>query len=173
VRSGYPSRYKSIRPSRPRERMVIDCRFALNGEPLSSFQLGAQQFPAFSGLGIQANKRQFACLKGSGPIPPGRYYILDRQSGGRLGALYDLFNENREWLALYADDGKIDDEVFCESVKRGNFRLHPKGPLGRSEGCITINELPHFQRVRALLRASTPMAIPGSGLTAFGKVIVE
>lgn len=35
-------------------------------------------------------------------------------------------------FALCAADGKIDDETFCNKVKRGSFRLHPTGNLGIS-----------------------------------------
>jgi hypothetical protein len=116
---------------------MFECSFELNGKPMSDFKIGTMSFPAFSGLGQNANKRPLACVKGAGPIPPGMYFIVDREHGGRLGWLRDLFNEHGEWFALYADDGQIDDEIFYDQVKRGNFRLHPKGSLGRSEGCIT------------------------------------
>lgn len=36
--------------------------------------------------------------------------MLDRQSGGKLGWLYDLFNGRDDWFALYAIDENIDDE---------------------------------------------------------------
>ena len=71
--------------------------------------------------------------------PPGEYYIIDRQFGGLLGPLRDLFTGRDQWFALYAIDDEIDDEVFCDKVKRGLFRLHPNGPFGRSEGCVVIN----------------------------------
>ena len=61
---------------------MIDCKFELNGHPLSYFQYGATYFPAFSGLGSFVNKREAACLPDWGPIPPGTYYIFDRESGG-------------------------------------------------------------------------------------------
>lgn len=152
---------------------MFECSFELNGKPMSYFKIGAMSFPAFSGLGQNANKLPLVCVKGAGPIPPGKYFIVDREHGGRLGWLRDLFNEHGEWFALYADDGQIDDEMFCDQVKRGNFRLHPKGPLGRSEGCITINELSHFHQIRAILRGKPPEAIPGSALKAYGMVTVK
>jgi hypothetical protein len=64
-------------------------------------------FPAFSGLGDHANKCQSVCLAGLGPIPPGTYYILDRQTGGRLGAIWDRIYQRQDWFALYANDGRI------------------------------------------------------------------
>ena len=90
------------------------CIFKLNGQPMSSFDIGAKSCPAFSGLGSHVNKRISACIPSRGPIPPGEYFILDRESGGRLGWLYDLFNGRSDWFALYANDGKVDDMSWCE-----------------------------------------------------------
>lgn len=100
---------------------MVECTFELNGKPMSLLKMGAIHLPAFSGLGGHVNRREYICAPDVGPIPPGAYYILDRQSGGRLGALRDLLRDRSEWFALYAADGKIDDEVFCNKVKRGNF----------------------------------------------------
>ena len=61
------------------------------------------------------------------PIPKGRYYIIKRKPGGRLGRLRDFgldlwSNRDRAtWFALYSADGKIDDWTFVNSVRRGNF----------------------------------------------------
>jgi len=109
---------------------MIDCTFELNGKPMSAFKCGATSFPAFSGLGEHVNRRTSACILNAGPIPPGAYYIFDRQSGGLLGPLRDLFTGRDIWFALYAIDNEIDDETYCKQVKRGLFRLHPKGPFG-------------------------------------------
>lgn len=84
-----------------------------------------------------------------------------------------MFSDHSEWFALYAIDGKIDDETYCNQVKRGNFRLHPKGPRGISEGCITIEKLADFNYIRALLKSVAPAVIPGSDLKAYGKVVVK
>lgn len=152
---------------------MIDCVFELNGEPMSRLKCGASSFAAFSGFGSRTNRREFACRAGIGPIPPGVYYILDRQSGGLLGPLRDMFNDRRHWFALYANDGKVDDHTYCNMVRRGNFRLHPKGPLGISEGCITIETQAEFQRLRPMLRSSAQVAIPGTDLKAYGRIFVK
>lgn len=149
------------------------CTFELNDKPMSAFTIGAASFPAFSGRDSHINKRVSACFVNLGPIPPGEYYIFDRQGGGRLEMFRNLFNNNSEWFALYAIDGKIDDETYCNRVKRGNFRLHPKGPRGISEGCITIEKLTDFHFIRAILKSTTPSAVPGSDLKAYGKVTVR
>lgn len=149
------------------------CNFELNDQPKSNFKIGATSFPAFSGLGVNANKRSSACLSGVGPIPPGTYYIFDRQSGGLLGPLRDLFRSHDNWFALHAIDGKIDDITYCNNVKRGAFRLHPKGDLGISQGCITIEKRSDYQFLRTILKNSAPVAVPGSTLKAYGKAVVR
>ncbi|WP_370659763.1 DUF2778 domain-containing protein [Massilia polaris] len=140
---------------------------------MSTFKSNTLSIPAFSGFGTHVNRRAFACQAGSGPIPPGRYYIFDRQSGGLLGAFRDMLNGHDDWFALYAIDRTIDDETFCNQVKRGNFRLHPKGPSGISQGCITVADRTDHQKLRAYLKASTPSVVPGSQLQAYGVVVVR
>ena len=152
---------------------MFACRFELNNQPLSAFNLGDTSVPAFSGNGTHINKRVSACLSGLGPIPPVEYYIFDRQGGGHLETYKNLFNDHSEWFALYALDAKIDDETYCNKVKRGSFRLHPKGPRGISEGCITIEKFADFQRIRALLKNTATITVPGSELKAYGKIIVK
>ena len=111
--------------------------------------------------------------KGQGPIPPGTYYIFDRQSGGLLGPLRDFFTDRDEWFALYSIDERIDDETFCDKVKRGEFRLHPKGATGRSEGCIVIERESDFFRLRAILKSAKQMTVPGIELRAYGRLVVK
>jgi len=152
---------------------MYQCTFALNNQAISEFKIGSRAFPAFSGLRPYVNKRMSSCLANLGPIPPGSYYIVDRQSGGFLGSLYDAFGQRGEWFSLYADDEKIDDEVFCNEVKRGNFRLHPKVGRGISKGCITINKQADFNHIHAILKGATKEPIPNSSLLAYGKVLVK
>lgn len=153
---------------------MLDCRFVLNGKPMSAFQAGAASYEAFSGLGEHANRPEFACMRSIGPIPRGRYFIVDRQQGGRASVLRELFSgDKRQWFALYASDGSVDDETFCNQVKRGGFRLHPKGPLGRSEGCITIERMEDYQLLRAMLLCTSLAKIPNSELYAYGSVWVK
>lgn len=150
-----------------------ECTFELNGKPMSVFKVGATSFPAFSGLGVHTNLRTSACFANQGPIPPGEYYILDRESGGRLGWIRDLWSGKGSWFALYANDGVIDDETWCEQVKRGQFRLHPKGRVGISKGCIVIDQVSDFQFLRSILKGGGLKNIPYSELKAYGKVIVK
>lgn len=149
------------------------CYFELNNQPMSSLRLGASEFPAFSGLGGHVNQRLSVCFHSQGPIPPGEYCVLDRQSGGKLGWLYDLFNGRGDWFALYAIDENIDDETWCDQVKRGKFRLHPKGPSGISEGCIVIDKLSDYVHLRTMLRSGQLFEIPGKSISAWAKLVVR
>jgi Protein of unknown function (DUF2778) len=152
---------------------MTECSFLLNDKPLSELKCGTESFSAFSGLGSHVNRRSSACIQGVGPIPLGSYYIIDRQSGGLLAPLRDFFSGHETWFALYAIDSKIDDETFCDTIKRGNFRLHPKGSLGISKGCITINKPAEFALLRARIKGSTQFTIPGTSMKAYGKVVVR
>jgi hypothetical protein len=130
-------------------------------------------YPAFSGLGSDVNRSIAACSAGNGPIPQGRYYIIDRESGGMLGAVRDAITGRGEWFALYAADKNIDDYTFCNEVRRGNFRLHPKGPRGISNGCIVIESEIDFRSLRHLLRSKAPTPILGTKYAAYGMLTVR
>ena len=149
---------------------MIDCQFNLNRQPLTYFRMGASEFHAFSGMGEYINRPEYECLPNFGPIPRGHYYVFDRQSGGLLSSLRD---EGKEvWFALYPIDEKIDDETYCDRVIRGQFRLHPKGPLGISQGCITIENWIDFQVVKHFFQCTQTEVIPETGLECYGKVRV-
>lgn len=139
---------------------------------MSAFKVGTFSFPAFSGLRSNINKRSAACSADTGPIPPRTYYIVDREAGGLLGPLLDHLSGRDEWFALLAIDDLIDDHTFCNEVKRGNFRLHPKGPRGISKGCIVINDHSDFHHIRTMLKSASPTGIPGTRYKAYGKVEV-
>ena len=102
-----------------------------------------------------------------------RITLLIENRGGLFGWLYDMIGQRGDWFALYANDGKIDDETYCNEVKRGNFRLHPKVGRGISKGCITIDRQSDFNLIRAMLKGAPNKGIPGSVLTAYGKVAVR
>lgn len=153
---------------------MLECNFELNNKPMSAFTLNGKAYPAFSGLGSSINDASATCHKDAGPIPKGSYYILDRQSGGRLGFIYEFFGNKSNWFALYADDNHIDDfSLWCEGLVRGEFRLHPKIGTGISKGCIVIDNMSDFKIIETLLRARQPTPIKGTDLLAWGKVTVK
>ncbi|WP_230414029.1 DUF2778 domain-containing protein [Collimonas silvisoli] len=142
---------------------------------MSVFSIGALSVPAFSGKDADVNRRAAMCSRSTGPIPSGQYHIFDRQSGGKLGPLWDILSgsDKSEWFSLYAIDEKIDDYVICNHIKRGNFRLHPKGRYGISEGCITIEHMSDFQNIRAILKDRPQVAVAGTSLKGYGRVTVR
>lgn len=160
--------------------MTASCLFSLNGQTLSALVCqGLGSLPAFSGRPGYFNDPAKVAVPEHGPLPPGRYYIVGRQSGGRLGWLKELLTDNtsrtgrNRWFALYRIDGQIDDYTFIQGVKRGNFRLHPIGSRGSSEGCITLLSHAHFDRLRAFLLSQESRLIPGTTTKYFGTVDVR
>lgn len=147
--------------------------FKLNGLPMSELKCGVSSFAAFSGQGSYVNKRMHVCIAGFGAIPPGAYYIVDRKSGGILSAIRDRINHRRDWFSLFADDGKTDDETICDRVLRGQFRLHPKGSSGISEGCVVIDDIHQFYKLRVLLKSTTQRKIPSTDIMTYGRLIVR
>ncbi len=144
--------------------------FELNSQTSSELQCECgQSFTAFSGAAGEArNNPDFAGAADLGPLPPGRYYIVDRPVGGRLGWLYQLFK--KDWYGLYRDDGFVDDSTDVEGVTRGAFRLHPGG---RSEGCITLKSQDQFSKLRKLLESTEPGILPtAEGLQYYGVIDV-
>jgi len=144
---------------------------------MSEFKIGVLSFAAYSGQERYINKASGICIPKYGAIPVGRYYIFDRRSGGLLGPWKERLNLNgnnkSEWFALHAIDGDIDDDrLLCEGIVRGLFRLHPKGTLGKSEGCITIDQLADWHRIREILTDVPKVSVPGSALKAYGEVTV-
>jgi hypothetical protein len=158
--------------------MGLSCTFKLNGLPLSLLVCpGVGNFPAFSGQLPRRNDPGATAVAGIGPLPRGRYYIVERKSGGRLGWIYDalspLYSTDRsDWFALHADDGKIDDSTIINGVRRGAFRLHPKGPRGVSEGCVTLEKQADFDLLRTALLKQPTVTMPGGG-QAYGTIDVQ
>ncbi|WP_425514500.1 tlde1 domain-containing protein [Collimonas antrihumi] len=58
-------------------------------------------------------------------------------------------------------------------VRRGEFRLHPASWRKISKGCVTINDVMAWQRVKSILRRAAPIAIPDSSLEAYGRLTVR
>jgi hypothetical protein len=113
----------------------------------------------------------------AGPLPFGKYYIVDRPRGGirtRVEASVNslMSGSDRDlWFGLYREDGNVDDITFIDQVKRGAFRLHPAGYSGVSEGCITLPSHSHYAILREALLNTARINISAS-LTAYGTVQV-
>ena len=151
----------------------MDCTFELNDQDMSELKWGVRRYKAFSGYNGYKNQRLQVCVRDFGPIPAGRYYIVDRPTGGLLGPIRDWVTGKDEWFALFKDDSSIDDEMLCDELKRGNFRLHPKGPAGISRGCITFEHAQEFDSFRETVLNQEKFAIPNSSFQAYGTVTVK
>ncbi|OLP48274.1 DUF2778 domain-containing protein [Allorhizobium taibaishanense] len=160
--------------------MPASCSFKLNGQSTSALICnGFGSVPAFSGMTPHKDDPGAVGLANVGPLPQGRYYIIDRQRGGRLGPLREWIQDavtgvdRSEWFTLYRVDDVIDDYTFVNGVKRGNFRLHPNGRFGISEGCITVLSLENFERLRDFLLKQSSGFISGTTIKYYGTVDVQ
>jgi hypothetical protein len=144
----------------------------LNNLKYTTLTCEAGSFTAFSGDGPDRNNPDATADLDRGPIPLGRYFILDRQSGGFLGPIKDYFLNRDKWFALYRDDDDIDDQTYVDSVKRGLFRMHPLGPRRMSTGCIVLQYTSEFERLRSYILRSAVEYIPGTGIRTYGTVTV-
>lgn len=160
--------------------MTAICHFVLNRQFMSALVCdGGGSYFAYSGNGGDRNQPSSTVNPGSGPLPVGEYFIVDRESGGRFGTFRDhmqdvLFNTYRAgWFALYRNDGVIDDYTFVSGVRRGNFRLHPAGRFGVSEGCITLADPVQYYRLWSWLKDQKKENIPGTAFSHYGKVKVR
>lgn len=160
--------------------MPAACTFTLNNQSSSVLQCpGVGTLVAFSGHGVGRNNPAVTDQENIGPIPKGRYYIVDRQSGGHLGRLYDLWGEfgvgttdHTQWFMLW--NSSTGDSTYVGKVKRGAFRLHPVGQLGLSNGCITVINPAQFKSFAGQLRKNGPdLPVPGTNFKAYGTVDVQ
>ncbi len=158
---------------------MIRCLFRLNGQGLSTLVCpGVGFFPAYSGYkGTTRNNPDDMAVKKIGPLPTGKYYIVNRPTGGRGGPFYDFYNstisgsDRSTWFGLFKEDANIDDDTFIEGVKRGQFRLHPAGYRGISEGCITLPSKANYSILRNALLQTVTFRV-SSALIAYGTVQV-
>lgn len=164
--------------------MPFHGRFIINNAESSSLAIyGVGSFMAFSGNGIYRNRGGCFAIPDNGPLPPGKYWIVDRPGGGFLSRVYTLAKDiptwmtdtptdHSEWFALYRDDGKIDDFTWVNGVTRGSFRLHPIGPLGISQGCITLQHHSDFTMIRNAFASTDKIPVRSTGLQAYGWIEV-
>ena len=96
--------------------MPVKCSFTLNHQTTSILacediphqQPNSLRVMAFSGQLTGRDNPDATAKEDIGPIPKGTYYIVDRQSGGHLGFLYDWWNahgfgstDRAQWFALW------------------------------------------------------------------------
>lgn len=87
------------------------CSFALNGKPASALVCEGTNYAAFSGTQDDTDNPADVADADKGPLPPGTYYIISRESGGHLGWLYDAVHSYKNgydvtnWFMLWRDNG--------------------------------------------------------------------
>ncbi|MEM5435650.1 DUF2778 domain-containing protein [Paraburkholderia diazotrophica] len=160
--------------------MPVKCIFILNKQESSTLTCeGTAPVDAFSGTGQGRDNPDDTAMENVGPLPKGTYYLVDRQSGGYLGFLYDWWDahaygstDRHTWFMLW--NPLSGDTTNVNGIKRGNFRLHPKGPLGLSHGCITVVAPYEFDRLQKFIRSrGQTLPVPGTTLRAYGTVEVR
>ncbi|GLR10320.1 hypothetical protein COO59_06400 [Mixta theicola] len=161
--------------------MTLQGKFVINNADYSPLNFpGLGTFLAFSGNGVYRNKGGCGMIINQGPLPAGKYYIVDRPSGSwfnsvrawtidKVKSAFEYHVDHSEWFALFRDDGKIDDSTFFKGVARGSFRLHP-GQV--SDGCITLASQSDFKMVRNALLRTSNIPVPGTDLKAYGTIEV-
>jgi hypothetical protein len=160
--------------------MPVRCTFILNKEKSSVLSCnGIAPVAAFSGADGGRDNPDATAIANVGPIPKGRYFLVDRQSGGHLGFLYDLWGaygfgttDRRGWFMLW--NPVSGDSTNINGVRRGHFRLHPMGEMRLSEGCITVLHPYEFERLQKFIRSrGAVLPVPGTPLRAYGTVDVR
>jgi hypothetical protein len=160
--------------------MPIRCTFSLNARATSNLICsGFGSITAYSGQQWGRDNPVATANENIGPLPAGTYYIVDRQSGGMLGWLRDLYSEygwgttdRTKWFALW--NPYTGDSTMIEGIRRGNFRLHPEGQRHLSEGCITVVSHLDFDQLQRFIRSrKADLPIPGSTMRAYGTVDVR
>ncbi|MFS2221186.1 DUF2778 domain-containing protein [Pantoea sp. B65] len=160
--------------------MAAKCYFKLNGRHMSEMVCnGFGTVFAFSGNREDRNQPTSTAIPFDGPLPQGEYFIVDRESGGRLSRIRDFMQDTLAgtyragWFALYRNDSVIDDYTFINGVRRGHFRLHPVGRFGVSEGCITLPNVMQYYHLWQYLKSQQMERVPGSSLYHYGRVQVR
>lgn len=167
--------YSSLTPGMTDDSMYVSSE----RRPVINAELpGDWFFPAYSGnKGWHRNNPDSVAKPKRGPLPPGKYYIVARPTGGLLSRWDDAIKGLRSgsdrdlWFALYRQDRLLDDKTFINEVERGLFRLHPAGHSGNSDGCITLPNHADYQVLMFALYRSPAMMLTAQ-LKAFGTIQV-
>jgi hypothetical protein len=159
--------------------MPVRCTFSLNSRETSRLACeGFGSVVAYSGRGKGRDDPYDVADKDVGALPPGTYYLVDRQSGGRIGwvrdfaAAYVGSTDRTEWFMLWNANGG--DTTMIDGIMRGQFRLHPEGIRHESDGCITLKFRDQFEALQRFIRSHpADLPVPGSTLKAYGTVEVR
>lgn len=159
--------------------MALHGKFYLNKADFAPLVFpGVGTFMAYSGNKGYRNQPGCTFVTDNGPLPVGRYWIVDRHVGGMRTqfreSLATLFRRNirADWFGLYRDDGSVNDYTWIDGIKRGSFRLHPAGSRQLSLGCLSVHHPTDFYMLREALLRTPKIQIPGAELSAHGTIEV-
>jgi RHS repeat-associated protein len=147
--------------------------FSLNNQNTSYLEGSGMSIPAFSGFGKHTNNPSSINVVGIGPLPTGKYYIVDRPKGLKEKIFGAGKKEN--WFALFRADDNIDDVTYVyvdtnKFVERDQIRLH----FGEwSAGCLTIKDEKDYEKLREKLLSTETGNIPGTNIKHYGTVEVK
>ncbi|WP_105506402.1 DUF2778 domain-containing protein [Paraburkholderia sp. BL21I4N1] len=160
--------------------MPVACTFILNKQKTSILTCpGTAPVTAFSGTDRGRDNPDDTAIPNLGPLPKGFYYLVDRYSGGHMGIMRDLWStygfgstDRQYWFMLW--NPVSGDTTNINGIARGNFRLHPMGPLRLSQGCITVVNPGAFDALQKFIRSKgLTMPVPGTTMKAYGTVEVK
>ncbi len=150
-----------------------------NGAKATFHCYGLGTFDVFSGDRPYSNMPECSDIPYAA-LPPGQYWIVDRPVGSLGNQVrntgLDLWNgtNHDDWFGLFSYE-TMNDNLYVNGVKRGQFRLHPLRPdgSGTSWGCITFFQVSDFAFVRDRILNTKKFNVPGgAGLMAYGRVDV-
>ncbi len=145
----------------------------LNSKPTSNLECGCgDSYSAFSGNPPYRNDPNSTNRAGIGAAPEGWYYIVDRPIGGLGGRMSSFITGKDEWFALYRGDGSPGDDTVDKGVTRREIRLHPKGPMGNSFGCVTLDKQADYDKLRKKLLGTKTGIIPGTNIKYYGTILL-
>ena len=145
---------------------------------------GVGGFEAYSGNKQYRNQAGCTHVKDIGPLPVGKYWIVNRPTGSLKSEFKQLITKDvinnilqkpsprEEWFALYRDDGLINDSTYINQVQRTAFRLHPRGFWGDSYGCITVDSYAEYKLIHKALLAQATQRIPNTNIITYGTITV-
>lgn len=162
--------------------MMDYSRLSADGKRVKLICYGVGSFDVLSGMDIYINNPDCSDIE-KAAIPPGTYWIVDRPEGSfanqvraeALDLIHLYKNHHSQWFGLYSSQ-TMDDFVYVNGARRGNFRLHPLNTDGSgiSWGCVTLYNASEFQILReALLRVKKVRVPGGKGLMAYGRIDVR
>ena len=110
---------------------------------------------AFSGNGPYANDSRFESMRDKGPLPGGKYDVLDHPM--------------KDWYSLDKQDRVRDD--YDPTTKRSKFRLHEGTG---SDGCVTVTS--DWDKINEVIKNTKPSKVKdafGKQRTKYGDLKVE